>query len=132
MDPRALTAADREIFDRDPSRGHLIKHRDLQISIHNDRKSSGDGRCAHDKNRNRISFSGQALSLPDAEAMLLVCNNKAKVVIHDAFLDQGMRADNNIRFTGRDLFISRFSGLSFDRSCQKDRIDRQIILLLEL
>ena len=114
VDPAALIAADRQVFDRKSSCRHLIEHGDLQIPVHNNCKCPGDRSCAHDQYRYRRSLPGKALSLPYPETVLFIRYYKSKIRVFNAVLDQSVSSDDDIRSSGRDLIISRFSRFSLN------------------
>ena len=85
------------VFDRLSVSRKLINHRNIQIAVENNGKSSGNGRGAHDQYMRLLSLLPQHLPLADAEAVLLVCNDKSQLVIDHLLLNQSMGSHDNIR-----------------------------------
>jgi hypothetical protein len=61
----------------------------------------------------------QSLSLRDAKTVLLVYHCEAKIMECDGFLDNGVRPDNDIHATRRDLLIQGFACRTFYASRQE-------------
>ncbi len=78
----------------------------IEIAVECERKRARDGRGGEDENVRRVAVGGglvhQTLALEDAEAMLFVDGDKTEARELDVILDEGVRADDELRFAGTD------------------------------
>lgn len=55
----------------------------------------------------QLSLASKHFPLGDAETVLLIRDDERQIVIDDLLLDQGMRADDDIRFVRSNLFVGK-------------------------
>jgi len=95
-------------FDGRATGRQLVEDGNIEIAVERKRERAGNGRGGENENVRRVtvrcSFIHEALALEDAEAMLLVdCDEAEAGELHVVF-DEGVRADDELRFAGTDAF----------------------------
>ena len=85
---------DHTVFDRKPVGRKLIYNGNMQVTIENDGKGSGNGSGAHHKNMGMKSLFCQGFPLTDAEAVLLVRDDQCKSLKGNLLLDYSMGANS--------------------------------------
>src|SRR5438309_1144218 len=82
---------------------------DVDVSIKSERKRAWDGRGGEHKDVRRVAVGGgfvhQALALENAEAVLLVNGDKAEARECDVVFDEGVGANDELRFARADAIV---------------------------
>ena len=86
----------------------LVEDGDVEIAVERERERARDGRGGEDEDVRRVAVGGgfvhEAFALEDAEAVLLVDGDEAEAGELDLVFDEGVRADDELRFAGADAF----------------------------
>ncbi len=98
-------------FDGRAAGRELVEDGNVEIAVERERERARDGRGGEDENVRRAAVGGrfvhQALALKDAEAMLFVDGDETEAGELDVVFDEGVRADDELRFAGADAVESR-------------------------
>ena len=119
------------ILNRKSLRRKLINHRNIQITINNDSKSTRNRCCTHYQNIRRISHRRQGFPLLHTETVLLIRNNKPQIIILHLLLYQSMRSYDQIRLFRCDQRIFFPLLLRRIRSGKQYRMTKFYIMLLQ-
>ncbi len=83
--------------NRKPSGRPLVQNRNIQIAVENHTQRTGNRCRAHHQCVRHIPFLRKRLSLPYAEAVLLIRDHQGQTVVQDPVLDQRMCSDDELR-----------------------------------
>ena len=89
-------------LDRTSAGRRLVQNGYVEVAVHNQRERARDGCRGHDEHVRHLALGGQRCALCDAETVLLVRNYRAETVKNDALLDEGVRADHDVRGSAFD------------------------------
>ena len=103
IDPGAVALPYQECIHRLPSGRQLVQYGNVQISIHQQRQSSGNGGCGHDQQMGIGTLGGQLGPLAHAEAVLFIGDHQSQVMEHGAVRQQGVGPHRQIDFAGSKL-----------------------------
>ena len=88
----------------------FVEDGNFEIAVESERKGARNGSSSRDEDVRRVTVPGgfvhEALALEDAEAVLFVDGNEAEAMELDVVFDQGVGADDELRFAGADTFAS--------------------------
>src|SRR5713101_353037 len=79
----------------------LVEDGNVEVAIESEREGARDGRGGEDEDVGG-GFVHQALALEDAEAVLLVNGDETEAGEGDVVFDEGVGADDELRFAGAD------------------------------
>src|SRR5580692_11927241 len=86
----------------------FVEDGDVEVAIERERERARDGRGGEDEDVRRVAVGGgfvhEALALEDAEAVLLVDGGETEARELDLVFDEGVSADDELRFAGADAF----------------------------
>src|SRR5260370_9041293 len=95
----------------------FVKNGNVEVAIEGERKSARDGRGGEDENVRGVDMGGgfvhEALTLEDAEAVMLVNGDETEAGEGDVVFDERVGADDELRFAGANAledggFLSGF------------------------
>ena len=102
-----MRAGDAAGDDPLPARREFGDDRHIQIAELRQAQASRNGRGGHYQNvRREFAGGGESRPLPDAELVLLINHHDAELGELDIFLNDGLRADDEMRFAAGDVFES--------------------------
>src|SRR6266852_4868610 len=82
----------------------LVENGNIEVAIESEREGARDGRGGEDEDVRSVAVGGgfvhEALALEDAEAVLLVNGDEAEAGEFDVVFDEGVGADDELRFAG--------------------------------
>ncbi len=90
-------------LDRKSARRHLAHDRHIEIAVGRECERPRDRRRGHHQHVGMLPLRSQRRALQDAEAMLLVDDDKSKLPEADRILDQRMRADDHVERAAGEL-----------------------------
>lgn len=101
----AVGGSHHAVFNRKTHGRELVNDGNIQVTVYNNGQSPGNRGGAHNQNVRRIASCGQRFPLLHAEAVLLVCDDKAKVFVNHFLLDQGVGANDHVGLAGCNLSV---------------------------
>ena len=104
VQPLAQRLAHEEGLDRPAAGRQLADDGHVQIAVGDQRQRARDGRGGHDKQMRAAALLGELRPLGHAEAVLLVGHNEAEVAEHNGLTQKRVRADDQLRLAGGELF----------------------------
>ena len=95
----AFLRGDDARYDRLAGFRHLVQKRKVQVAVDSERERARNGRCGHRQKMrpHAIRMRGKRGALVDPKSVLFVHHDKAKFLKTHAFLNERMRAHNDIR-----------------------------------
>jgi len=125
-DLRAALLADEPRDHRRSPRWQLVQHRDVEVRVERHRERARDRRRAHHQLvRLGEPLAAQREPLGDTEPVLLVDDRQPQPGQSDAFLEQRVRADRELRLAGREPLLRSLALLRRQRSRQPRDLDRE-------
>ena len=97
VDPRPHGLAHQEGVHRLAARRQLIHHGDVQVAVEDQGERPGNGRGRHDEQVRISGLGRQRRALGDAEAMLLVGNDKIERCERHVSGEQRVGPDDDLR-----------------------------------
>ena len=104
-------------FDGSSARGKFVENGNVKIAVERERKRARDGRGGENENVRRVAVGGgfvhELFALENTETVLLVNCGEAEAGEEDVVFDEGMSADDELRFAIGDAiacggFFGRF------------------------
>ena len=123
-----LPLAEPECLDSLLSRGKLIENGDIELPVQRQGDRPRDRRCTHYQQVDGFSLLLDERALNHAKSVLLVDDRQAQLVERNGLLDEGMRPDDQVDLTGRDLVLQL--RLPLRRAGQQSHPNRQTAELL--
>ena len=97
FEPTPQAVVDEKGIDLLPPGRQLVNNREVEVSVENQRQRARDRRRAHDEHVGVVAFGAQRRALLDAEALLLVADDKPKRGKIDALRQHRVRSDDHLR-----------------------------------
>ena len=118
----AVGSANYAVLNRKTHGRKLIYNGNIQVSVYNDSKGSGDRGGTHNQYMRRIASGGQGFPLFHTKAVLLIGDHKAQIFVHYFFLDQRVGTNDHICFPGRNFPVNSSFLLLGGRTGEKNRM----------
>ena len=93
---RPVRSIHHTVLNGESLRRKFIDHRNIQITIYNNRQRPRNRRSTHHQHIRRISHSSQRFSLLHTKTMLLIRDHKTQITVHNLLLNQRMRSYHQV------------------------------------